>query len=447
MSQKHIHIEQSLGLRGQAPLHGAKNASLPILASLILTDGVSRLSNIPNSQDIIHMTHLLQRLGAQVAVVDEHTLEIDTSTINKYCVEPEIMKKMRASILAMGPLLARFGRADIALPGGCVIGARPVNYHLESFAKMGADIEMQGDFLYARTTRLKPTTIIMEYPSVGATENIMMAAVRTPGITRIVNAALEPEVLEVISVLRKMGAQIIIHPPATLEIEGVQHLNPIEHHIMYDRLEAGAIMVAAAITGGDVYLPHAPAYAMEIFVMKLEEMGHTVEVGAGGVGVRVKGSTSPRAVSFKTGPYPGFPTDLQAPMMAAQCVADGVSVVEETVFENRLLHIQELQKMGAAIKIISPNKVAITGVEELYGARVIATDIRASCALVIAGLVAKGSTSMTGIHHWQRGYDKLENTLVHLGAYVRLLDGEPTEQEVASSTITVVEKITRPLSE
>lgn len=421
MLNKYIHVEQSLNMHGQVSLHGAKNATLPIIASLILTDGVSRLSNVPQSHDVLCMVQLLQRLGARAHFIDEHTLEVDTSTLDTFCIEPAIMKTMRASILAMGPLLARFGKADVALPGGCTIGARPINYHLEAFAKMGAQITMHEDFLYARAEPLKSTTIIMEYPSVGATENVMMAAVKTAGRTRIVNAALEPEVLDLIAVVRKMGAHITILPAATIEIEGVAQLRPIEHAIIYDRLEAGALMIAAAITGGDIYLPQAPASSMEIFIMKLAQMGHTIDIGADGIGVRIKATDTPKAVSLKTGHYPGFPTDLQAPMMAAQCLASGVSVIEETVFENRLLHVHELQKMGANITI-EHNRTIIQGVDQLRGGDVVATDIRASCALVVAGLAATGTTRMTGVHHWMRGYDKLEQSLELLGGRVRLLD-------------------------
>lgn len=423
MTNKYIKIEQSAHLQGSASLHGAKNATLTILASLILTEGISRLYNVPHSDDVIYMVYLLQSLGAKTTFTDEHTLEVDTSTITNYSIDPHIMKKMRASILVMGPLLARFGRANIALPGGCVIGTRPINYHLESFVKMGVAIEFQGDFLYATTSRLKATTIIMDYPSVGATENIMMAAVRTLGITRIVNAALEPEVLDLIAILKKMGARIIIYPAATIEIEGVSHVTPVEHHIMYDRLEAGSLIIAAAITGGEISLVDAPAYAMEMLIMKLEQMGHSLTVGENGVGLHIKATSTPRAVSFKTGPYPSFPTDLQAPMMAAQCLAQGISKIEETVFENRFSHIHELQKMGAIIKVEN-NHIIVQGVKELHGAQVVATDIRASCALVVAGLAAKGTTIVTGVHHWKRGYDKLDQALRHLGADVQLIDHE-----------------------
>jgi UDP-N-acetylglucosamine 1-carboxyvinyltransferase len=327
------------------------------------------------------------------------------------------MKKMRASVLVMGPLLARFSRANIALPGGCLIGTRPIDFHLKAFEKMGVRMEVEGDFLSAQTAELQSTTLVLEYPSVGATENILMAATLTKGITKIKNAALEPEVLDLIAVLQKMGANISIQPPATIEIEGVGSLGAIEHEIMFDRLEAGSLLLAAAITGGQISLPQADAGVLDVFLGKLQEMGHSVECGANGRGIIFKACASPQAVSFRTSPYPGFPTDLQAPMMAAQCLAQGTSVIHETVFENRFLHVRELEKMGAQIKI-EGDRVRINGVEELYGTSVIASDIRASCALVIAGLAAQGITTMTGMHHWRRGYQALDQKLIKLGAKI-----------------------------
>lgn len=420
MSTEYIKIERSLYLSGQAELVGAKNAVLVIIASLILTKGKSKLTNVPSSADVHQMIELLEDLGAQVKFDQlSHILEVDTSPIHSYKVKPAIMKKMRASILVMGPLLARFGCADIAAPGGCVIGARPINYHLINFQKMGVIVEEKGDFLTARAAHIMPSKIILEYPSVGATENVMMAAVVAQGQTRIVNAALEPEVMDLITVLKKMGARITIDAPATIVIDGVSSLSPIEHEIIMDRLEAGALLLAAAITGGEIYLPQAPAYAMDVFLEKLREMGHMVDVGHNDRGISLRATKTPKAVSFKTGPYPGFPTDLQSPMMAAQCIAEGVSVIEETVFENRLVHTRELQKMGAQIEV-NNNTAVIKGVEQLYGAQVIATDIRASCALVLAGMVAQGTTIMTGIQHWRRGYDALEQKLTALGARVSI---------------------------
>lgn len=424
MSNEYISIEQSLGLSGEVELIGAKNAVLVIIASLILTSGKSTLKNVPGSRDVQYMIALLKSLGAQVHFdAETNELIVDSSTIMGYQVAPEIMKKMRASVLVMGPLLARFGCVDLALPGGCALGARPIDYHLINFRKMGAEVVVTGDLVTARATQLHAQKLILEYPSVGATENLMMAAVLTPGTTKIINAALEPEVLDLITVLQKMGARITVLPAASIEIEGVATLNPIEHSIVPDRLEAGALLLAAAMTGGEIYLPQAPAHLLDIFLMKLSEMGHTIEVGPNETGIRLKATKSPKAVSFKTCPYPGFPTDLQAPMMAAQCIAEGTSVVQETVFENRLLHVRELQKMGAQITV-KHDTATILGVEELFGVSVIATDIRASCALVLAGFVAQGTTIMMGVDHWRRGYEHLDVKLAHLGGKIALLEGE-----------------------
>ncbi len=424
MSNEYISIEQSLGLSGQIDLIGAKNAVLVIIASLILTSGKSVLKNVPGSRDVQYMIALLKSLGAQVHFDTEmNELIVDTSTIVGYQVAPEIMRKMRASVLVMGPLLARFGCVDLALPGGCSIGTRPIDYHLINFRKMGAEIIVSGELLTARATQLMAKKLVLEYPSVGATENLMMAAVLTPGTTRIINAAIEPEVLDLVTVLQKMGARITILPAATIEIEGVATLNSVEHSIVPDRLEAGGLLLAAAITGGEIYLPQAPANLLDIFLMKLGEMGHTIEVGPNEVGIRLKATKNPKAVSFKTCPYPGFPTDLQAPMMAAQCIAEGTSVVQETVFENRLLHVRELQKMGAQITV-KHDTATILGVEELFGTSVIATDIRASCALVLAGFVAHGTTIMMGVDHWRRGYENLEHKFAQMGGKIALLEGE-----------------------
>jgi UDP-N-acetylglucosamine 1-carboxyvinyltransferase len=418
----YLKVEHSTKLHGKVSLIGAKNAVLVIMASLILTEGKSKLNNVPASDDIMQMMQLLRDLGAEVSFNKEtHTLEIDTTLLVHCQVKKEIMKQMRASILVMGPLLARFGKANIALPGGCIIGARPINYHLNNLRKMGASIQVEGEYLFAHAKKLKSQRIVLEYPSVGATENIVMAAVAAQGTTRIINASLEPEVLDLIAVLKKMGAQIVIEPPATIAIEGGASLKPIEHTIMYDRLEAGSLLLAAAITGGKIELPHAPAYNLDVFLLKLQEMGHYVEVGSEGVGVTLKATHSPKAVSFKTAPYPGFPTDLQAPMMVAQCLASGTSIIDETVFENRLLHVHELQKMGAQIKV-DGSRATVIGVDELYGAPVIASDIRGGCALLIAGLAAKGITTISGVYHLSRGYESIQKKLTDLGASIEYVD-------------------------
>lgn len=416
-------VNQSVPLKGEVKLTGAKNAVLVIMASLILTSGKSKLTNVPASQDVWHMIKLLNDLGATTSFDPLlGILDVDTTNIDKYAVNPDIMKKMRASILVLGPLLARFKRAAVALPGGCSLGARPIDFHLKAFARMGAKVEQNGEYLNVLANELHPGIFILEYPSVGATENIIMASVFTHGTTRIINAALEPEVFDLIAILKKMGAQIEILAPATIEITGVAKMNPVEHSIMFDRLEAGSLMLAAAITGGEIYLPQAPVEYMDVFLEKLREMGHEVHVGVPGsseqtIGIYFKATKSPKAVSFKTMPYPGFPTDLQAPMMAALTLAAGTSVIQETVFENRLLHVRELQKMGAQITVHG-DTATVVGVDQLYGASVIAPDIRASCALVLAGLAAEGTTKMSGVPHLKRGYDNFAEKLNTLGAKV-----------------------------
>ncbi len=447
-SESYLAIEQSPALSGSAQIVGAKNAVLVIMTSLLLADGTSELSNVPDSEDVHQMMKLLEELGAQISFYpDKNLLLVNTSTVNKYRISAEIMKKMRASVLVLGPLLARLGRAEIAMPGGDQIGTRPIDIHLKNLVRMGAHVQVDGEMLYANATNLEAKTLTLDYPSVGATENLLMAAAATPGTTRIINAALEPEVLDLIEVLKKMGAQITIEPPMNIVITGTMNLKPIEHTIMYDRLEVGSLLLAAAITGGQVHLPQANPAVLDVFLLKLQEMGHRVVTGlpaqpipqqtdplaarvlpqqnvskdasAQPSGIFFKATKTPRAVSFTTMPYPGFPTDLQPMMMAAQCLAEGTSTVHETVYENRFLHVRELQKMGANITI-DGNRAKIIGVEKLYGAHVIATDIRASCALVLAGLAAEGKTIMTGVHHFKRGYQAFEQKLAALGAKIAL---------------------------
>lgn len=419
----YLEVEQSLGLEGQVSLSGAKNAVLVIMTSLILVRGKSILRNVPASDDVLQMIELLTSLGATVSY-DEYDkiLEVDTRHLEGYRVKPEMMKKMRASVLVMGPLLARFGKVEIAFPGGDVIGERPVDYHLKNFEKMGVVVEQHGDLLTAYVQHLQHRNLLLEYPSVGATENLMMLAVLTEGTTRIINAALEPEIFNLIDTLRKMGARISLEIPATIVIEGVEELKPVDQTIIFDRLEAGALLLAGAITGGYVHLPQAPAHEMGLFLMKLQEMGHTILIGKDGVGIKIKATKTPRAVSFRTAPYPGFPTDQQAPLTAVLTLAQGVSTIKETVYENRLIHARELVKMGAQIETTHYDTAIVRGVEELYGTHVIASDIRASCALALAGLAAKGCTTISGVYHWKRGYEALEEKLRSLGASITLYE-------------------------
>lgn len=429
MSEEFLCIRQSKKLQGTVHVSGAKNAALPILASLILIDGVSTLYNIPNSADVQCMLMLLQNLGAQIVInTAEQSVRVDTSTINKWEVPLEIMQQMRASFLVIGPLLARFGKAHIALPGGCVIGARPVNYHLDGLRALGVIIQEECPYIIASFNKkldIVSRRIVLEYPSVGATEILIMFAALLDGEVTIVNAALEPEVIDVIDVLRAMGVSIEYLPGAMIRIHGVSCVRSIQHTIVADRLEAGALLLAAAMTGGSIHLPNARGDHMDIFLKKMRMMGHKITIGTNPVtdlplqGVMINATQFPQAVSIKTGPYPAFPTDLQALMTAALCFAEGVATVEETVFENRLMHVVELQKMGAQISV-SDNKAFIKGVKQLQGCTVVASDIRASCGLVLAGLVAEGETRMSGLRHWRRGYDQLEVKLARLGACIDL---------------------------
>ena len=423
MDDGYLKVGQSEQLYGEVELSGAKNAVLVTIASLILTSGKSVLYNVPASADVFAMGELLIQLGATVFFDREkHQLFVDTTLLHSWTIDGQIMQKTRTSILAMGPLLARFGKAKIGgFPGGDAIGKRPIDYHLKNFEKMGVIIEQENEFLCAHVANFTGTRLVLEYPSVGATENLIMAATMAQGTTKIINAACEPEVFDLIAALTKMGAKIKVDAPATITIEGVDNLQPIEHTIMVDRLEAGSLLIAAAATGGEIHIANAQADVLDLFLLKLEEMGHKITVGENGRGIHLKATREPKAVSFKTDSYPGFPTDLQAPMMALQCVAQGTSIIEETVFENRFHHAYELIKMGADIKI-EHNKAIITGVSHLCGAQVQAHDIRASMALVVAGLVAQGTTIISGLHHWKRGYDALEKKLQLLGANVHVCE-------------------------
>ena len=430
MSNSYLLVQKSEKLSGEVFVSGSKNAALAIMASLILVKGESTLYNIPHSADVTHMIQLLQDLGAYVDFDPlHHRLVVDTTLLHTFRVREEIMTKMRASMVVTGPLLARFGQAEIAFPGGCTIGSRSIDLHLKGFERMNTVLHADGLFLKAILSSTDETPahnrrIVLDYPSVGATENIMMLATKILGTTTIVNAAHEPEVFDLIEVLQKMGADINAHPGALIVIKGGIELRPITHTVIADRLEAGALLLAAGMTGGNIFLPNAHARHMDIFLEKLQEMGHQITTTDNGLFLRA--TLTPRAVSFKTGPYPNFPTDLQAPLMAAQCVANGTSIVEETVFENRLMHVHELQKMGAQINV-DGNIAIVRGVDGLYGSEVIATDIRASCALMLAGLVAEGTTKMTGIHHWKRGYDRLEMKIQRLGGNVELKNYDTSE--------------------
>ncbi|HLB93717.1 MAG TPA: UDP-N-acetylglucosamine 1-carboxyvinyltransferase [Candidatus Babeliales bacterium] len=412
-------IERSLKLAGEVQISGAKNAVLVIMLAVLLADGKSVLSNVPDSADVNYVIKLLADLGAVVNFDRAlKIVSIDTTNVNKYSVDQQIMQKMRASILVLGPLLMRQGRAEIAMPGGCVIGGRPLDYTLDNFRRIGAEINLSNQLLVAHAPQgLQAKRIVLDYPSVGATENLLMAATLISGTTEIINAALEPEVMDLVQMLAKMGAKIEICAPATIKIIGVRKLNPVEYTVMSDRLEAGCLLLAAAVTGGEIFIPNVDPNTLDIFLFKLTEMGHEIKTERGKFGIWLKATNNPKAVSIKTAPYPGFPTDLQAPMTAALSIAFGTSVIEETVYENRLIHVRELRKMGAQIQN-TDTKAVITGVENLYGTEVVASDIRASFALILAGLVAHGRTVMSGVAHFRRGYDGMEYKLQSLGAKI-----------------------------
>lgn len=442
MIGQHLLVKKAAPLHGSVHLYGAKNAILVIMTSLILTEGTSILENVPNNADVRLMIVLLEQLGAVISFDTEaKRLLVDTARVNKSEVHPEIMNKIRASILVMGPLLARFGIASVAMPGGDLIGMRPINYHLEGFKKLGAIVQLQPPFASAHidTKQVLPKTvrIVLEYPSVGATENILMLACLRDTETTIVNAALEPEVFDLIDVLKKMGASIVIEP-ATIIVQGVATLYPIRHTVIPDRLEAGTLLLAAAITGGSIDIPNARADHLDIFIEKLRAMGHTVTTGFDTLahlptGIALQATKTPAAVNIKTAPYPGFPTDLQPLMMAALCTAQGISTVEETVYENRMMHTKELGKMGAQIAV-EGSTATIRGVDMLYGSNVIAADIRASCTLMLAGLVAEGETKIAGVHHWLRGYDSLDVKLNSMGAQLSVVEDGATVEDGRQQT-------------
>jgi len=423
----YFQISQSPPLRGIVQLEGAKNAVLVIMASLLLTSGRSTLRRVPPSLDVYQMIHTLEALGAVVDFYpEERILIVDTTGLHGNNVPESAMRAMRASTLVMGPLLARHGRVELALPGGCVLGTRSIDLHLRSFQEMGAAITITNNCVQAVAPQLRSRKFIFDYPSVGATENIMMAASLIPATTTIVNAALEPEVFDLITVLRKMGATIDFEIPGTIHITGTTNPQPVDHTIIPDRLEAGTFLVAAAVTGGTITIPQAQPSMMELFLEKLRDMGHHITIGTDGTGITLEATTEPLSVSFKTMPYPGFPTDLQAPMMVAQVRATGTSTIYETVFEQRVSpHVSELKKMGAQIDLTHAMSAIVHGNGKLQGAAVVAPDIRGAAALVIAGLAAEGTTHVHGLHHIRRGYVDFEKKLAQLGAPIRLISAKP----------------------
>ncbi len=406
-------------LSGEVVISGAKNAALPILAAGLLAEGPVVLENVPHLNDVTTTVKLLRRMGVDIVFHDGVRLEINADDITEFLAPYELVKTMRASVLVLGPLLSRFGRADVSLPGGCAIGARPVNLHVSGLQAMGADISIDNGYIRARADRLKGARLILDTVTVTGTENIMMAAVLADGETVIENAAREPEVVDLANFLIAMGAQIEGAGTDSISIQGVDSLSGTNYSVLPDRIETGTFLVAAAITGGKVKLKRARPEHLDAVLMKLEEAGATVERGSDWI-VLDMGGRRPAAIDLRTAPYPAFPTDMQAQFCALNAVAKGTGTIVETVFENRFMHAQELQRMGADLTI-EGNTAITRGVEHLAGAPVMATDLRASASLVLAGLVAEGVTVVDRIYHIDRGYECIEEKLSQLGARIRRL--------------------------
>ncbi|HXR25571.1 MAG TPA: UDP-N-acetylglucosamine 1-carboxyvinyltransferase [Candidatus Binataceae bacterium] len=410
-----IVIHGGAPLRGEVALSGSKNAALPILMASLLTDEPVFIRNVPRLRDVHTALALLGRLGVESRWTDEHALELRTARVVSHEAPYDLVKTMRASFIVLGPLIARAGRARVSTPGGCAIGARPVNLHISGIRALGARIQLRNGYVEARAERLTGARLWLDAPSVGATENIMMAAALARGRTLIENAAREPEVQDLALMLNAMGARIVGAGSHVMEIEGVERLHGAEHTVIPDRIEAGSLMVAAAISGDDVLIRGAPVEQLNAVVAKLEETGADIEPIADGLRVSRKGAIRP--VELRTLPYPGFPTDLQAQMMALLVISQGTSVITETIFENRFMHALELIRMGADIVMKGPTAV-IRGVPKLSGAPVMATDLRASMSLVIAGLAAEGTTEISRVYHLDRGYEELDRKLASLGARI-----------------------------
>jgi len=409
-------IEGGNRLRGEVQLSAAKNAALPALCAALLTSEPVVLDNVPALADVVTTRRLLERLGAQVSIGADERTTVRVASVTSHEAPYELVSTMRASVLVLGPLLARTGVARVALPGGCAIGVRPIDQHLKGFQKLGADIVIQSGYVEARASRLKGACITTDLVTVTGTENLMMAAVLAEGTTVIENAAREPEVADLARLLIAMGARIEGAGTERVEIQGVPELGGARHRIIPDRIEAGTLLVASAITGGDVTVTGAAPRHLTATLAKLEECGATVSVD--GDRVRCQGAERPRAADVITSPFPGFPTDMQAQFMALLGLADGLSKITETIFENRFMHAAELCRMGARIETDGPVAV-VRGVSAYQGAPVMATDLRASASLVLAGLAACGRTEVSRVYHLDRGYERLETKLQSLGAAIR----------------------------
>ncbi len=412
-----LSIDGGSALSGQVTISGAKNAALPILAGTLLAGEPVTISNVPHLKDVTTMLSLLQMMGVVVTVDDRLTVEIDARNVNRRQAPYELVKTMRASILVLGPLVARFGEADVSLPGGCAIGARPVNLHVAGLQAMGADVVVEEGFIKARAERLRGAHIVFDTVTVTGTENLLMAAVLADGETVLENAAREPEVTDLANFLVGMGARIEGIGSGTLVVQGVDALGGTEHSVLPDRIETGTYLVAAAMTGGHIRALNTAPDTLEAVLIKLAEAGASIETGSDWIEIDMRGRR-PVSVDVRTAPYPAFPTDMQAQFCAMNAIAEGVGTITETIFENRFQHVLELQRMGADIQL-EGNTAICTGVERLTAAPVMATDLRASAGLVLAGLAADGETLVDRIYHVDRGYERIEEKLGQLGASIR----------------------------
>lgn len=412
-------INGGKALNGEVMISGAKNAALPIMAATLLASDNVTISNVPHLKDVTTMMELLGQLGAQLTVDEKMNVQVDSSKVNEFVAPYELVKTMRASILVLGPLLARFGRADVSLPGGCAIGTRPVDLHLKALKMMGADITVTNGFIKARCKRgrLEGKSLVFDTVTVTGTENILMAAVLAEGKTIIKNAAREPEIVDLANFLIQMGAKITGAGTPTIEVIGVEALSGGSYTVMPDRIEAGTYLTAGAITRGKVTVRKIKPDNLLSMLCKFEEAGAELAIGEDWVSLNMHG-LRPQAVNISTAPYPGFPTDMQAQFMALNAIAENSSSVIENIFENRFMHVQELQRMGALIRL-NNNTAMIQGVEKLTGAPVMATDLRASASLILAGLAAEGETIVERVYHVDRGYERIEEKLSVLGADIK----------------------------
>ncbi len=410
-------INGGVCLEGEIRISGAKNAVLPILAATLLADSPVIVENVPHLHDVTTTVELLGCMGVMVSIDEKLSVEVDVSTIKNYTAPYHLVKTMRSSILVLGPLLARFGQAEVSLPGGCAIGSRPVDLHIKGLQEMGAIIEVNNGYIHAKAERLKGTHLILDMVTVTGTENLMMAASLAEGVTIIENAAREPEVVDLAKFINTMGGRITGAGTDTITIEGVKRLTGKRYRVLPDRIETGTYLVAAAITGGKIKVKDTRPKLLDAVIEKLKEAGASIEVGEDWISLDMQGRR-PKSVSIRTAPYPAFPTDMQAQFVALNTVADGTATIIETVFENRFMHVQELKRMGANIEV-EGNTAIIRGIDKLTAAPVMATDLRASASLIIAGLVAEGETEVQRIYHIDRGYENIEEKLALLGAKIR----------------------------